>query len=93
MEELVFEVASLGIPLISLSVNKRERQHNFVENKKVGYHIDFTQEKSDLMLRKCIEQMIQAEKRKKFISNLQKENLKIGIDKVTSIILTKIRIK
>ena len=85
----VFEVASLGIPLISLSVNKRERQHNFVENKKVGYHIDFTQEKSDLMLRKCIEQMIQAEKRKKFISNLQKENLKIGIDKVTSIILTK----
>ena len=41
------------------------------------------------MLRKCIEQMIQAGKRKKFISNLQKENLKIGIDKVTSIILTK----
>jgi len=85
----VFEVASLGIPLISLSVNKRERQHNFVENKKIGYHIDFTQIKSGLMLRKCIKQMSQIKNREKFISNLEKQNLRKGIDKVTSIILTK----
>lgn len=84
----VFEVASLGIPLISVSVNKRERQHNFVENNKVGYHIDFTQKGSDLVLKKCIKQMEKMENRKKFISNLQKQNLRKGIDKVTSIILT-----
>ena len=85
----VFEVASLGIPLISLSVNKRERQHNFVENKKVGYHIDFTQKKSDLILKKCIKQMEQIKNRERFISNLRKQELRKGIDKVTSIILTK----
>ena len=85
----VFEVASLGIPLISLSVNKRERQHNFVVNKKVGYHIDFTQKESELMLKKYIKQMKKKENREKFISNLQKQNLREGIDKVTSMILTR----
>ena len=85
----VFEVASLGIPLISLSVNKRERQHNFVVNKKVGYHIDFTRKESDLILKKCIKQMEKIENQEKFIFNLQKQNLREGIDKVTSIILTK----
>ncbi len=85
----VFEVASLGIPLISLSVNKRERQHNFVVNKKVGYHIDFTRKESDLILKKCIRQMEKTENREKFILNLQKQSLREGIDKVTSIILTK----
>ena len=85
----VFEVASLGIPLISLSVNKRERQHNFVVNKKVGYHVDFTQKKSDLILKKYIKQMGKRENREKFILNLQKQNLRGGINKVTSMILTK----
>ena len=80
----VFEVASLGIPLISLSVNKRERQHNFVVNKKVGYHIDFTRKESDLILKKCIKQMEKIENQEKFIFNLQKQNLREGIDKVTS---------
>ena len=85
----VFEVASLGVPLISLSVNKRERQHDFVKNKKVGYHIDFTQKESELILKKCIKQMGQMKNREKFIFNLEKQNLKKGIDKVTSMILTK----
>ena len=38
----VLEIASLNIPLISLSVNKREQQHNFVRKFNVGYHIDYT---------------------------------------------------
>ena len=83
----VFEIASLNIPLISLSVNKREQQHNFVRKFNVGYHIDYTKNIED-KLKSSIENMMNFSIRKKKIKNLEKEDLKKGITAVTTKIMS-----
>ena len=83
----VFEIASLNIPLISLSVNKREQQHNFVRKSNVGYHLDYTNN-FEYKLKSNIEDMMYFSIRKKKIKNLEKENLQKGITTVTRKILT-----
>ena len=83
----VFEIASLNIPLISLSVNKREQQHNFVRKSNVGYHLDYTNN-FVYKLKSNIEDMMDFSIRKKKIKNLEKENLQKGITTVTRKIMT-----
>ena len=83
----VLEIASLNIPLISLSVNKREQQHNFVRKFNVGYHIDYTKNIED-KLKSSIENMMDFSIRKKKIKNLEKEDLKKGITVVTTKIMS-----
>ena len=83
----VFEIASLNIPLISLSVNKREQQHNFVKKFNVGYHIDYTKN-IDGKLKSSIENMMHFSTRKKKIKNLEKEDLKKGISRVITKIMS-----
>ena len=83
----VFEIASLNIPLISLSVNKREQQHNFVRKSNVGYHLDYTNN-FEYKLKSNIEDMMYFSIRKKKIKNLEKENLQKGITTVTRKIMT-----
>jgi len=83
----VFELAALEIPIISLSVNKREKQHNFVKESCVGYNIDFSKKSSEIILKRNIENMIKMSTRKKFMKNLHKEDLLKGIDRVTSKIM------
>mgnify|MGYP001258942318 CR=1 FL=1 len=83
----VFEIASLNIPLISLSVNKREQQHNFVKKFNVGYHIDYTKN-IDGKLKSSIENMMYFSIRKKKIKNLEKEDLKKGISRVITKIMS-----
>jgi len=82
----VFEVASLKIPIISLSVNLREEQHNFVEESKTGYQIDFTNNSSEKQLVNSILNMQKFDKRKEFLKNLENANLEKGIDRVVHII-------
>ena len=36
----VFELAAMEIPMISIAVNQREKQHSFVRYSKSGYHIN-----------------------------------------------------
>ena len=83
----VLEIASLNIPLISLSVNKREQQHNFVRKFNVGYHIDYTADIED-KLKSSIENIIDFSIRKKKIKNLEKEDLRKGITTVTTKIMS-----
>ena len=83
----VFEIASLNIPLISLSVNKREQQHNFVRKFNVGYHIDYAKNIEN-ELKSSIKNMIDLSVRKKKIKNLEKVELKKGITTVTTKIMS-----
>jgi len=82
----IFEIASLKIPIISLSVNSREVQHNFVEESKTGYQIDFTTKSSKKELINAILNMQKYDKRKEFLKNLEKIDLEKGIDRVVHII-------
>ncbi len=83
----VFEIASLNIPLISLSVNEREQQHNFVRKFNVGYHIDYAKNIEN-KLKSSIKNMIDLSVRKKKIKNLEKVELKKGIMTVTTKIMS-----
>ena len=82
----IFEIASLKIPIISLSVNSREGQHNFVEESKTGYQIDFTSTSLEKELINAILNMQKYDKRKEFLKNLEKIDLEKGIDRVVHII-------
>jgi len=82
----IFEIASLKIPIISLSVNSREAQHNFVEESKTGYQIDFTSTSLEKELINAILNMQKYDKRKEFLKNLEKIDLEKGIDRVVHII-------
>ena len=83
----VFEIASLNVPLISLSVNKREQQHNFVRRFNAGYHIDYAKNIEN-ELKSSIKNMIDLSVRKKKIKNLEKVELKKGIITVTTKIMS-----
>jgi len=83
----VFEAASLKLPIIALSVNSREKQHDFVRESKVGFHIDFIKNTASDELLSCIEKMFHYTTRKRFIANLEKIDLRRGTDRVIKIIL------
>ena len=81
-----FEIASLKIPMIALSVNSRERQHNFVSETKTGYQINMTKKSLEKELINSIRSMEKFENRKIFLKNLEKIDLKNGIERVVDII-------
>jgi spore coat polysaccharide biosynthesis predicted glycosyltransferase SpsG/CMP-N-acetylneuraminic acid synthetase len=94
----IFEIGSLKIPMISLSVNSREKQHNFVNEAKTGYQINMKDKSMEKELINCINNMKKIEKRRIFLDNLEKIDLKNGIERVVHIInyaynAKKIRIK
>jgi spore coat polysaccharide biosynthesis predicted glycosyltransferase SpsG len=82
----IFEIASLKIPMISLSVNSRERQHNFVNETKTGYQINIIKSSIEKELINSISNMKKFEKRKLFLDNLEKIDLKNGIVRVVNMI-------
>tara|TARA_B110000438_G_scaffold220534_1_gene213622 strand:- start:124 stop:1773 length:1650 start_codon:yes stop_codon:yes gene_type:complete len=82
----IFEIGSLKIPMISLSVNSREKQHNFVNESKTGYQINMKDKSMENKLISCINNMKKFEKRKIFLDNLEKIDLKNGIERVVHII-------
>ena len=82
----VFEIASLKIPIISLSVNLRESLHSFVKESKTGFQIDFTNGSSEKELIRDISFMENYDRRKEFLRNLEKIDLEKGIERVVHII-------
>ena len=82
----IFEIASLKIPMISLSVNSRERQHNFVNETKTGYQINMVKSSIEKELINSINNITKFEKRKLFSKNLEKFDLKNGIERVVHLI-------
>ncbi|RZD39171.1 MAG: hypothetical protein CXT78_14080 [Thaumarchaeota archaeon] len=72
--------------MISLSVNSRERQHNFVNETKTGYQINIIKSSIEKELINSISNMKKFEKRKLFLDNLEKIDLKNGIVRVVNMI-------
>jgi len=86
----VFEVAATKVPVISIAVNQRERNHSFVKNKNVGLSITLETKKDLNMLSKSIKKMMKFQNRKMYFNNLRKINLLKGIETVNRLILDKI---
>lgn len=84
----VFEVASLQIPIISLSVNKREQQHDFVRKYDVGYDVDLTKDGCEPRFVASVKKILKINIRQMKIKNLEKTDLKKGIDRVTRKIMS-----
>ena len=80
----VFELASMNIPVLAISVNSREQNHNFVEEQNVGIKIDYEKSSYEKLLGNSIEKMLNYNNRKKYKKNLNKINLLNGINIVVN---------
>jgi len=78
----VFELAAMKIPMISIAVNKRERQHSFVRKMKTGFHINYLSTKNDLEISKNVNKMFEYQNRLRFINNMKKADIYHGINRV-----------
>ena len=82
----VFEIAAMKIPMIAISINKREQQHSFVRYSKSGYHIDMYPMRRNEIVFKKIKAMMDYGIRKKFIKNLERVDLLNGVNRVLTLI-------
>tara|TARA_B100001540_G_scaffold308603_1_gene323534 strand:+ start:3896 stop:5545 length:1650 start_codon:yes stop_codon:yes gene_type:complete len=82
----VFEVACMGVPVLSVAVNEREKSHSFVKDSNIGRHMIFKKKTFSKELTSNIEYMLHPVNRKNFKSNLKKLKLLNGVDKVIQII-------
>ena len=82
----IFELASMKKPIISISVNEREKLHCFVEQSKIGYNITLNSKKDEKIFLKKFENMLQEQTRKKIVKNFDQLKLLNGVDKVKHII-------
>lgn len=82
----VFEVASRGIPMITISANLREEKHEFTRTKMVGYHLGLHSAISDEDIIKTIKDMELEKNRKTFEGRLKRIDLKSPLRTVEKII-------
>lgn len=78
----VFELAAMKIPMISIAVNHRERQHSFVMYTKSGFHIDSPPKLKIDRLSANVKKMMNEKNRLRFINNMKKADLLHGINRV-----------
>lgn len=78
----VFELAAMEIPMISIAVNQREKQHSFVRYSKSGYHINSPLKLDSKKILFNFDKMTDVKNRKRFIKNMKKADLLHGIDRV-----------
>ena len=79
----VFELAAMGIPMISIAVNQREKQHSFVKYTKSGYHIDSPSKIETKKILFNINKMMDKRNRNQFIKNMKKYDILYGVNRVT----------
>tara|TARA_B100001540_G_scaffold298082_1_gene301322 strand:- start:6278 stop:7915 length:1638 start_codon:yes stop_codon:yes gene_type:complete len=84
----VFEILSLNIPVISLSVNEREAKHNFIKNSNLGINLNFYKKNNKNEFKNSIIKMTNFEFRKKKFIKIKQTNLRRGVDIVTSKIIS-----
>ncbi len=82
----IFEIASLGIPIIALSVNARETEHSFVNDTKTGYQINTMKTNFERELIRAISKISTYGTRKKFYEKLEKIDVRNGIERVVDLI-------
>ena len=85
----VFEFAAMCVPLISVSVNSREKSHSFVMDEKIGFHFNYEDSSFEKLIIQGINKMLLYRNRKLFKNRLEKLDLLQGIDNVVSIINSK----
>ena len=83
----VFEVGALNVPIIAVSVKSIEQNHSFVDDAKVGFHVNFYKKIDHKLMLKRIDQMMIFKLRQKFIQNLENINLLDGVDRVINKIM------
>jgi len=79
----VFELAAMEIPMISIAVNQREKQHSFVRYSKSGYHINSPLKLDSKKILFNFNKMRDVKNRKLFVKNMKKADLLHGIDRVS----------
>ena len=83
----VFEIASLNVPLITISANTREEErHFFPKSNSIGYHLGLHSGVSDDSIREAIEHMESTRRRSEFKRRLRRLNLKDSIHRVVRIV-------
>jgi len=87
----VFEVAATRVPIISIAVNKREKDHSFVDKANVGISTTLESNKDKLILMESIKLMMKTSHRRKYYKNLKKINLLSGVELVNRLILRNIK--
>ena len=88
----VFEILSLNIPIISLSVNEREAKHNFINKSNLGINLNFYQKNYKNEFRNSVIKMLNYEFRKKKFMKIKQTTLRDGVDIVTSEIISNFKL-
>jgi len=78
----VFEVACMGVPMLTVSVNDREKSHSFVKDKQIGYHMTFQSSTFTKNLLCGVNHLTSFKNRKKYKNNLEKLDLLNGVNNV-----------
>jgi len=82
----VFEIGSLGVPMITISVTPREEFHPFSKETGGGIHLGYHKKLSKIELSNSIMKMMNYNTRKKYFENLRKLDLLTNINTVIDII-------
>ena len=89
----VFEIASLLVPMISISVTKTEELHEFSKISGGSIHLGAKSDLTSQKLKNAINKMLDFKFRKKLRQNLARYNLLHGIEEIVNIINTKYKIQ
>ena len=86
----VFEIASLGVPSISISQNERETHHTFAQQAEGVIYLGLSDENTENKLFEVLEDLIRnSAQRKRMNLSLSKYDLLNGIKRVIRIIFDK----
>ena len=70
----------MNVPILAVSVNTREQNHNFVKEQNTGIKIDYKKSSYEKLLKKSFEKMLNFNNRKIYKKNLVKIDLLNGIN-------------
>lgn len=82
----VFEVAASKVPIISIAVNQREKEHSFVRDTNVGFSAILDSTRDNKQLNGYINKMMEYAIRKKYHNNLENIDLLHRVELVKKII-------
>ena len=78
----VFEIASLNVPMITISANKREEFHQFSKLTGGAIHLGTYSQLNLNLFEKSIHKMLNYDNRIQYSKNLKKHNILNGVDKI-----------
>jgi len=79
----VFEIASLNVPMITISANKREESHQFSSLTGGAIHLGTYSRINFNMFEKSIYKMLHYKNRLQYSKNLKKHDILNGVNKIT----------